>query len=130
VKILNIDALAAPKRALRLKNVEYPIREITVQEFIDSMTAMEELEAQRAAEEKAAAESGEVAQAGEPAKPKQSLLVKLYVDMVMELVPTAPREELTRLPLMAIITVLKFCRGDDDEIVASVTAEDSAPNVA
>lgn len=106
MKVLNIDALVTPKRVLTLAGERHPVKELSAQQFVDSLAKSEKLEA-------------------EGKTMKDSEVFRENVDLVLELVPTIKREVLMPLPLAAVITILKFCRGDDDGIV---TTEDDAGN--
>jgi hypothetical protein len=107
MKILNIDALVAPKRELTLAGVTHTVLEISAQQFVDSLAKSEALEA-----------------AGSTIAPSQVFVEN--VQMVLDLVPTLNDKVLMNFPLVAVITILKFCRGDDDGIAVADSDEGSA----
>ena len=108
MKVLNIDALVTPKRVLTLGGERHIVKELSAQQFVDSLAKSEKLEA-------------------EGKTMKDSEVFGENVDMVLELVPTLRRDVLMPLPLAAVITILKFCRGDDDGIAVEEEAGNATP---
>lgn len=98
MKILNIDALVTPKRQINFGGVTHAVSEISAQQFVDSLAKSEALE-----------------KAGSEMAPSEAFAEN--VQMVLDLVPSVPREVLMSLPLNAVIAMLKFCRGDDEGLV-------------
>lgn len=107
MKILNIDALVEPKRFLKFKGESYPVNEISVQDFIDSLDAIQK------------AEEAEASGALSPAAVKAA--VEEARNSILKAVPTLPREELNKLPLGALSVIAAFIRGDLDETALSPT---------
>jgi hypothetical protein len=101
MKVLNIDALVTPKRVLNLGGERHVVKELSAQQFVDSLAKSDKLDADVAA--------------GLPGATKVDIFNE-NVQMVLDLVPTLKREVLMPLPLTAVVTILKFCRGDDDDI--------------
>ena len=108
MKVLNIDALVTPKRAVTLGGERHIVKEVSAQQFVDSLAKSEKLEAEMAA-------------GGPGATPSKNF--EENVEMLLELVPTLPRAVVMPLPLVAVVTLLKFCRGDDDGIVVEGDGE-------
>lgn len=101
MKVLNIDALVTPKRVLNLGGTRHPVKEVSAQQFVDGLAKSEANDAALAA--------------GLPGATKSEIFLD-NVQMVLDLVPTLPKEVLMPLSLEAVVTILKFCRGDDEGI--------------
>lgn len=98
MKILNIDTFAQVKRQISSKGKNHDVVETSVQKFIDSLKAAEELEA-----------------AGKSGQPeKLSAQVEASVNVILESIPTFPREELVNKPIETLGAILKFIRGEYD----------------
>lgn len=94
VKILNLEQLAPQSgRVLRLNGVDYPVEEMSVQNFIETTLTAERLE-------------GET-----------SIVVQLEatIDLIQRAIPTIDRELLKRLTLEQLQAVTVFIRGEDPE---------------
>lgn len=103
-KILNIDDFVTPERVLRFKGVDHEVKEVSVQNFIDSLKAAEELE-----------NSGKKEQTPQ----RVSAQVELAVKNIMEAVPTFPEDELRKMKVPAMTAIMRFIRGDvDQEVMA------------
>lgn len=94
MKVLNLDAFVTPKRFLKIGGIEYGVRETSVQDFVDAMAAAEVLE-----------KGGELT-------PRQSFESSLK--LIKNSIPELPEAVIASLPLEAVVTVLKFIRGELD----------------
>ena len=103
MKILNIDSHATAKRALTLGGVNYPVRELSVQAFIDNLKMAQELESK-----------GQLT-------PLDQL--EHAVQMIHSAVPTLPLEAIKALSIDQLTLVLDFVRGELDEKLAQGSAE-------
>lgn len=114
MKILKIDAFAAPKRFLEMDGQKYPVNDINVQTFIDSLKRAEEIEAK-------AKIAGKV---GEPT-PLEAL--EAVVASIVEAIPTLPIDKVRALSSVQMGMVMDFIRGElDSEVADAEGAETSA----
>lgn len=99
MQILNIDDFARPKRALRIGGVDHPLRDLSVQQFIDNLKAAVELEQK-------VSENASV----------DLMIAELNrsVDMVVESIPSLSRETVAGWSPDLIGEVLRFIRGELD----------------
>lgn len=97
-KILNLDKLvaaeASQRRVLKINGVDYPINEMSVQDFIQANLDAERLEK----------EGTSVADQ-----------VKAAVDMIARRVPDVPRDILVKYSMPVLRQIMAFVRGDDVE---------------
>lgn len=115
MKIFNIDAFAQPKRAIEISGVKHPIRDLSVQQFIDNLKAAEELEGQI---EKGTAVT--------------TMIVELNraVDNVVECIPSLERSMVASWSPDLVAEVMRFVRGDMDKEIAADAAEGEQKNAA
>jgi hypothetical protein len=107
MKILNIDQLAQVKRQVFFKGINHDVKETSVQQFIDSLKAAEDLE-------EAAKDTG---------KPERlSAQVETSVKVIGESIPTMSLDELKKCPIEVLSTLLKFIRGEMDPDEATAPA--------
>jgi nitrate reductase NapAB chaperone NapD len=101
VKLLNIDAYAAPKRSLKMFGKQHEVRDLDVDMFIENITIAQSLEAAE----------------------KQGLLqddaaliqhITESVKSIVRAVPTLDEVEVRRLSVAQLGLVLEFVRGDLD----------------
>jgi hypothetical protein len=93
-KVLNIDSIVKPvSRALNLGGVEYVVKDMTVENFMETTKAAEELKARAA---------GAVDQ------------VTATIDMILRFIPDLPREKLRPLTFEQLGTIVAFVQGDFD----------------
>lgn len=95
MKILNIDAYAAPKRALTLGGVNYDVVDLSVEAFMANIKLAQEIEAK-----------------GQMTPLEQ---VEHAVKMIKNSVPTLPEQLIKRLSIEQMGMVLDFVRGDLDQ---------------
>lgn len=113
MKILNIDQFASVKRQIVFKGVTHDVHEVSVQQFIDNLKAAEDLD-------KAGAEPDSL-----------SKQLERSIAAIHDVIPTLSVEELRKLPIEAVATLLKFIRGEMDPDGAANDAESSeAPKAA
>lgn len=101
MKTLNIEALAATNRTLTIGGKEYPVVEMTVENFIETTKAAEKL----------------------GTNPTYMEQVEATIEMIMRSVPSLSREVLLKLSLEHLSTIVKFIRGDMDEQAQPAQAE-------
>lgn len=106
MKFLNLDELAPTNRTITLKGKDYPVQEMTVENFIETTKAGEKMEAEKA---------------------PISEQVSQSVAMILRYSPTIPREDLVKLPMAKLTTIMKFIRGDLDEEAKPVAVEGQEP---
>lgn len=109
MEILNIDALAAPKRQLTLKGVSHEVLDLSVQDFIDNMTAANKLEASKLGGAEEAMES-----------------MRLSMIMIKRSVPTLGDAEIARLNPNQVGVLLQFIRGELDKGIGALNQPASA----
>lgn len=104
MKILNIDALVQPRRQLTFAGKSYPVKEMDVQKFIDSLADAEVLEAEVAA--------GDIATGKQIKKNVEGAVAAIY-----DAVPGLKEDNVQVMswPIDAMTTVLNFIRGDYDK---------------
>lgn len=109
-KVLNLDAYVTPKRVLTWKGKSHRVREISVQEFIDSLAQAEEMEKSATAAGAAPDAAAEIS--------KKPIDIKAWVEksvgMVAEAIPTLPEAEIRTMEVEALMAVMAFIRGDLD----------------
>jgi hypothetical protein len=116
MEIFNVDALAEVKRRIRLKGVVHDVIELSVQGFINNITAAEANEKARLA---ADAAGGEVTAAEVLRR-----TIEDNVSSILESIPSAPREDLLAMPLRSLAKILEFIRGElDGNVVAASSTE-------
>lgn len=103
MKILDIDSLATVTRQLKVKGVLHDVQEITVQQFIDSISAAAKLDALAAAAEKGSNDPAVYA-AG----------VNESVKAITNAVPSLSDTDVRSMGLTAMMTMLSFIRGEFD----------------
>lgn len=105
LKVLNIDALIKPTRALEIGGQEHIIQELSVENFLETSAALKVLEA---------GSVGDIA-----------AQVESTIDMILRSVPTCPRDALVKIPLGKLQDIVSFVRGDDivPEVVDTVAPE-------
>lgn len=94
MKVLNLDELAPEQRVLTIKGQQYPMKEMTVADFI---------------------EITKEAQAAESAERRELSLgeqVEMLVEAIVKAFPTCPREVLLGLALNQLTAILTFVRGE------------------
>lgn len=103
-KILNIAELASKEvRVLRVNGVDHPVREMSVEDFIETTLAAERLD-------------------GEQSIVKQ---LEATFDLILRAVPTIEKDVLKGMTLDQLQAMTAFIRGGDpDEIIKRLT-EDS-----
>jgi hypothetical protein len=97
LKILNIDAFVTPKRQLAFGGKTFAVKELSVQQFINNLKAVEQLEEARKAG------SGSV-----------SDFMELTIASIHDAIPDLPMEQLRGLPVDAVTLIAEFVRGDHD----------------
>lgn len=102
-KILNIEDLASKEvRVLRVNGVDHKVREMSVEDFIETTVAAERLE-------------------GEESIVKQ---LEATFDLILRAVPTIDRAVLKDMTLDQLQAMTAFIRGSDpDEIISRLTGE-------
>lgn len=108
-KLLNLDELATEERVLVLKEVEYPMKEMTVDEFIKASREAEKADAEAKKVEAEAEKSGEA-----PQQAMSDVIDKL-IEVICESFPTLPDSELRGLSLPQLNAIIEFMRGDIDK---------------
>lgn len=103
MKTLNIEALTKADRTITLFGVTHDVVEMTVENFVATTEAAERL----------------------GKNPSLKDQVNETVDMILRSVPTASRDDLRKLTLEQLSTVIRFIRGDLDE-PAKAEAEGAA----
>lgn len=98
-KILNIDSLATTPRVLHLGGTEYPIDELTVENFIATTKEAEKLKDEKS----------------------QAVQMEATVDMIVRSIPGVPREKLLKLSLDNLLTIVRFVQGSLEDDTAGVT---------
>lgn len=94
MKILNIDNFASKeKRVLTIAGVDYPVEEMSVENFIQTTRAAEKL-------------SGEESVATQ---------VEATIEMICRSVPGIDNKMLTKLSLSQLQTIVTFVRGEEVE---------------
>jgi hypothetical protein len=101
-KVLNIESLEVPKKSLTLGGVDYPVEELSVENFIVTTQEAKRLE-------------GET---------DHGVQMVATVDMIMRSIPTIPREKLTALSIEQLVVIVKFVQGSLEEGAAGVTEQD------
>lgn len=104
MKFLNLDDLAKHNRTLTIGGVEHVVEEMTVGNFIETTNA--------------ASKMGE--------NPTFRQQVDATIDMILRSVPTLKREELNKLPLEKLTTIIRFIRGELD-VEEPTKAEEDKP---
>jgi hypothetical protein len=97
LKTLNLDELVTVERKVKLGGAEYPVVELSVGAFINSMKKANEL--------KARTEKGEVI-------PVESTMESM-IEAVQMALPDCPREKLDRLSFDALGVLMQFINGND-----------------
>jgi hypothetical protein len=95
--ILNIDALASPKRQVNIFGAKHDVLELSVQDFIDNLTAANKLEAAKLSGPDEVIEG-----------------MRLSMDMIKRSVPSLSEAEVRRLNPVQIGVLLQFIRGELD----------------
>jgi hypothetical protein len=109
MKILNLDAFAAPKRSFTFGGKDYLIRDISVDDFIQNMNLVEEIEA-----------------AGKTDHAKAK--VELAKQMVKSAVPDLSDAVLATMGIEQIGVLMRFIRGEfDPQAIADGIAEGMQP---
>lgn len=101
MKVLNIDALAKPKRTLELGGVKHVVVDLTVEDFIEVTKALEELKE----------DDGVVAG------------INHTIGVLRRHVPTVSVEQFKALNLEQLGIVGRFVRGEMDDDVADTKAD-------
>jgi hypothetical protein len=101
MKVLNIDALVSPKRSLKFEGKSYVIKEMDVQQFIDSLDSAQKLEAES------------VPDAGSPEALKKA--TEGAVKAIVEACVGIDEAKVRKWPLDTMTAVLQFIRGDFDD---------------
>lgn len=106
-KLLNVDILSSDERTLVLGGEEHAVIEMSVENFLETTKAAEELQDSDAS---------------------LSAQVEKAVELILRSVPTAPRALLVKTPLRHLQTIVAFVRGDDikEEAVDAAAAADEA----
>ena len=105
-KVLNLDELAQEERVLTIKGQDYPMKEMSVSEFI--VATREAEKAQKEAEKEGATEL------------ELSEVMERLVDMMSDSFPTCPKEELSALKMAHLNAILEFMKGDVEKEVGEV----------
>ena len=100
-QILNIDSLATPMRVLTLGGVEYPVLDLTVENFIATSVSAERMKA---------AGAGGVEQ------------IKETIEMLRRSIPTMPEGALEKLSIEKIGVVVQFVQGVLDPEILNPSA--------
>lgn len=106
MKILNLDELAKTTRTITLGGKEHEVIEMTVGNFIETSKAAELLESDKASL---------------PVQMEES------IKMVIRSVPSLTDEQLRKLSLEKLATILKFLRGELDPVTTSNATEGQEP---
>ena len=106
LKVLNVDTLIKPSRTLVLGGEEHVVNEMSVENFLETTAALDEIE-----------------QAGF----SLSKQVEKTVDMILRSVPSAPRELLIKVPMTSLQDIVAFVRGDEVVPAADAPVEPAAP---
>lgn len=88
-KILNIDSFAKDERSVKLGGVEYPIVEMTVENFIETSKQAAALEDASLVDQ-----------------------IEATIVMIMRSIPTVPESVLRGIKLEHLKTIVAFIRGD------------------
>jgi hypothetical protein len=116
LNILNIDALAAPKRVLTLGGKSYEVLDLSVQDFIDNLAAAQKLEAAKLGDAEAAIES-----------------MRLSLAMIKRSVPGLHENQIAGLNPDQVAKLMQFIRGELDQAAApaenaSADADEKKPS--
>ena len=106
LKVLNIDTLSKQERVIVLGGVEHKVHEMSVENFLETTAALNEIEASGFSLDKQ---------------------VLGTVDMIMRSVPTAPRELLVKVPMSQLQTIVAYVRGDEIVQEQQVEGDQQAP---
>jgi hypothetical protein len=98
MKVLNIDKLTTNSRELVLFDKTYKIKDMTVENFIATNSAIEAM--------------------GDDTPMHKHM--EVVIDMILRSVPDVPREDLSRLSLSQLQAVAAFIRNEDPEGVEQV----------
>ena len=107
MKVLNLDELAPEKRVLTIKGVKYPMKDMTVADFIEVTKKAED----------ATADSAKELSVSEQ--------VVLLVDAIQNAFPTCPKEVLLALAIEQLTAILIFVRGEIPEGATIEEAEEA-----
>lgn len=100
-KMLNLDEVSAKEeRVLRFQGIEYPMKTISVRDFIDMTRRGEALDADKDS--------------------KMTDQLEWMVDMVSNLFPTMPEEVVGSFDLTELGTIIDFARSNVDDEAESV----------
>lgn len=102
MKLLNIDDLAKPKRAIVVGGYEHQLAEQSVGQLIEA----------------AKLDSGEVTQADDVVAKFES-----YVKTIRRLIPTCPEEVVRGLTVKQMSAIVKFSNDPDEDIVQAAADE-------
>lgn len=105
MKTLNIDALAKVSRTITVGGETYDVQDMTVENFIETTRAADELEAKGS---------------------KATFLdqIKMTIATIQRSVPTCPAEKLNGLSIEQLVAISKFLRGElEGEETKIVTTE-------
>lgn len=108
MKTLNLDSIAAVTRTLTLGGQTYDVKEMTVENFIETTKEAQKLE-----------EKGSVTFADQ---------IEATIGMIVRSVPGCPVEKLRGLSIEQLITVSKFLRGELDGDKEQGSEGDEAKN--
>lgn len=104
MKVLNLDALSKSTRSLTLGGVTYEVKEMTVENFIETTKQADALENKK-----------DVTFADQ---------IETTIAMIQRQVPGIPPQALRELTIEQLVTISKFLRGELDNEVAEVVEED------
>lgn len=115
MKILNLDSFVSVQRRVTLKGKSYDVRQLSVQQFIDSLDAAEKAEA-------------EGADTTKPEDMRLSAQLKLMIPAIQQGIPDLPAKVIGDLPIEAMTQLLAFVRGelDDGANSTSTTTDEDA----
>jgi hypothetical protein len=112
MKILNLDQFAVVTRQVKLGGVSHNVREVCVQDFVNNLTAAEQLETA-------------VAAAGENEEMSIGLIRKGIEDSIVAIrdsIPTLEEPQVRALGMTQMSALLQFIRGELDPVMPSEPA--------
>lgn len=94
MKVLNLDRLVAekPEKVLSYEGVEYKVKEMSVEDFLELTKVAEQLEGNTSI----------------------TTAIGENIKLLARAIPEFPTEKLRALPMEHLATIARFVRGDDD----------------
>jgi hypothetical protein len=110
-KLLNLDELATEEKVIKLDGIVHPMREMTVQEFINKAKAARGL-------------------GDQPAEAPKDIdaQIEAVIGMIDDAFPSIGKERLGRLSLPQLNAILEFALAPPEKIAAEVEAAQAAGN--